>query len=413
MALQRTRRVFGWLAKKLDDLYTHPIDKENREREAYSKTPEGQEELRQERIASLNSDIKSNACKGNLTRVEAGLEALITVSGEDKPSPEEVKDLLYHAGKNQAAIVYAQQGVNPVNLAFIVHNVAKKQEKFLGESLDGKEYLASIHRRLFSNAKTHLRRIIGKPNSAGRSYSTAKRAEEILELTDYTSKEKQEKVIEINKLLVGALIPNFREFALKGLAAEFEDVREKAYEAIDKAQTPPEIREKTEKLVNIYHGKCYNEHFKNHIKAFMQDVVSLEELDLVAKEHNRVFDALDISPEDRENNRLMPVAGLNSNTYRLGLNNLLYRVDPASRNGNPIPPEKEARDMVARIKNYLKPAELKPAERKGVVKALRRIGSFYNGPSNGHNSGGRNGRNQMYKNPQYDRRARQFTKKHR
>ena len=114
-----------------------------------------------------------------------------------------------------------------------------------------------------------------------------------------------------------------------------------------------------------------------------------------------------------EKNRLHPVARLNANSYKIGLNQLLYLVDPASRNGNPIPPEKEAKELADKIKSYLKKADLKPAERKGVIKALRRIDSFYNGHSNGRNFGGRDGRNQMYKNPLYDRRARQLTKKNR
>ena len=368
--------------------------------------------------AAINK-IKEDSKKGDLASVISGLENVIESTADipkgEELSHDEIKDALYTAGKNHAAIAYAQSGVNPVNLAFIVHNVAKNQKKFLGEDLDYKEYLVSIHRSLFGSAKTHLRRIIGKPNSADQSYSTVQRAEEILEFAKYTPEEKHGKIIEINKLLVGALLPNLRELAFKGLATEFEDVRAKVYEAMDKAQTAPEIRAKTEKLVDIYHGKCYNEHFNNHIKAFWHDVISLEELDQVVQEHNRVFDALDISEEDMKKNKLLPVAGFNANTYRVGINNLLYLVDPASRNGNPVPPEKEARDMVARIKSYLKPAELKPAERKGVVKALRRIDSFYNGSSNGHtSSGGRNGRkNQMYKNPQLDRRARLFTKKHR
>ncbi|MBW3005138.1 hypothetical protein KY310_04880 [Candidatus Woesearchaeota archaeon] len=366
-----------------------------------------------DRVEKLQNQMNAGDFEAITESLEDITEQNSGLPQEERFSPEKIKDALYTVGKNQAALVYAQHGVDPVNLAFIIHNVAKSQEKLLGEKLNPEEYTTAVHQHMVGLAKTYLRSIRGKPSIASEVLSAMQRAEQILELANYTPEEKHKQTRELNKHFASALLPSLKGLAFQGLVSEFEDVRKKVYKAMDIAQIAPELRKQVDVLTDIYHGKCYNEHFKNHVVLFMQDLISLEELDKIAKEHNRVFDALDIAGEDIELNRLLPVARLNANTYRVGINNLLYRVDPASRNGNPIPPEKEAKDMAARIKKYLAPAELKTIERKGVVKALRRIDSFYNGHSNGHNSGDRNGRYQMYKNPLYDRRARQLTKKHR
>ncbi|MBW3002077.1 hypothetical protein KY338_02855 [Candidatus Woesearchaeota archaeon] len=360
--------------------------------------------------------IEQDAKKGDLASVISGIENVVNntedIPKKDELSAEEIKNALYTAGKNQAAIVYAKHGVDPVNLAFIVHGIAKNQEKLLDEKLDYEDCMASMHQHMIGLAKTYLRSVRGKPNSASELLSAMQRAEQILELANYTPEDKQAHTIELNKLLVGALLPNLKALAHKGLISEFDDISAKVCEAMDASQTPAEMQGKIKGLLNIYLGKCYNAHFVNHANAFTLGVISLEDLEKITRAHNGFFARTNISREDIEKNRLHPVARLNSNSYRIGINQLLYLVDPASRNGNPIPPEKEARELADKIKIYLKKAELKPVERKGVIKALKRIDSFYNGHSTGQNLRGRDDRNQMYTNPLYDRRAR-LAKKHR
>ena len=418
MKLKRTRKVLGWIAKKFDDLYTHPIDRENREREAHLNSPKGQEELRQENLAALKKEIKVNASKGDLDKVEAGLEALITISGEDKPSPEEIKDTLYTAGKNHAAVAYANNGVDLENLASTIGTVSALSRN-LNEEFDSGEFITFVHRKLVDNAKTHLKRIIRMPNSANMAYAAAQKGEEILELANYTPEEKQEQVADINRLLIGAFLPNLKELAYQGLVTEFEDISEKAYEALDKANRSPAERMLAETVIEIYKGKCYNEHYRNHVQLFVHNVISLEDLSQVVYEHNRIWDTLNISEANRKKNKLLPFAGFTANTYRIGINQLLDSLNTHS-NGRPKASKKRIITTLRKVQDLASKAEL---DEQGLdvihtqIRAIKTAAGYWsngNGHSNGHNSGDRNDRkNQMYKNPQLDRRARQFTKKHR
>jgi hypothetical protein len=465
---------------------------EKESRELFQKVIYQRERI--EKLKNHNEHADFEEIDENLMDIVGNNEGL---PEKEQFSVEQAKDFLYTFGKNKAAIVYAEHGVDPVNLAFIVHNVAKSQEKFLSEKLDGKAYLIDINRRLFDDAKSHLKDSIGKQDSVGLAYTAVQNAEKILEFTDCSPEEKQEKLAEINKFLVGALLPKLKRLSFQGLVSEFEDVRSKIYEAMDKAKSPAELQEKAKGKIDIYRGRCYNAYFKSHCALFALNLLSAAELEKVVEAHNRVFEELNLSEEDIKANKLKTRAAFNSNTYRIGMNQLLasvdpaarngkpgpsekeakdivervkryagfaeltqeekegtndalkrigefygwysifeglnlleekqedfdsetYRVvidrlltsvDPAARNGNPVPPEKEAKEIADKVKSYVQQAGLKPAERKGVVKALRRIDSFYNGHR--QNFGDRNGRNQMYKNPLYDRRARQLTKKHR
>jgi len=385
---------------------------EKESRELFQKVLSQRERI--EKLKNHNKYADFEEIDENLTEIVENNEGL---PEKEQFSVEQAKDFLYTFGKNKAAIVYAEHGVDPVNLAFIVHNVAKSQEKFLGQKLDGKGYLVDINRRLFDDAKSHLKEGIGKQGSVDAAYSTAQIAAEILEFADYSPEKMQEKIIEINKLLTAALLPNIQFLAVQGLVSEFNDLSNKFYQTLDKAGISPAQRAQFERFVKLYKGKCYNVNFNNSCKCFALNLLSIAELEKIAEEHNLVFKELDLVDEDIKANELKTRAAFNSNTYRIGINQLLTSIDPAARNGNPVLPEKEARDIAERVKKYAGLANLKPSEKKGTNHALRRVRRFY-GWDNDHKpweqkSGDKNGRNQMYKNPRYDRRARQLSRKHR
>ncbi|MBD3304528.1 hypothetical protein GF343_05250 [Candidatus Woesearchaeota archaeon] len=384
------------------------------ERKAREKAEKESKDLFQKVLAQRDRIEKLKSYAEQDTFEEIGeslagiLENNVGLPQEEQFFPEQVKNFFYNIGKKKVSVVYEEHGVEPANLAFIVHNAAKSQERCLGENLDGRWFLEVVHRQLFSDAKKRIRNITGQPGTVDSAYSTAQNAEKILECTNYTPDEKQEKIIEINALLAGALLPNLKGLSFQGLVAEFEDACAKSYEAMDKAQTPAELQEKAKGRIDIYKGRCYNNHFKNHANAFALGVISLVELEKIAKEHNRVFAKLDISKKDIDKNRLHPVARLNSNAYRIAINQLLPAIDPAARNGNPVLPEKEAKDIAEKVQQYAGLAELKPSEKKGTNHALKRVSRFY-GWDNGQKpweqkSSGRNGRHN-YKNPLYDKRT--------
>lgn len=373
-------------------------------------------QAQKERIENLQSYTEHTDFK----EIDESLAAIVEnnkgLPEKEQFSSEQIKDTVYNLGINKASVVYEEYGVEPANLAFIAHNVAKSQERCLGEKLDGREFLEVVHRQMVSDAKKRIRNITGQPGTVDSAYSIAQQAEKVLEFTNYTPEKKQEKIIEINALLAGALLPNLKGISFQGLVAEFEDACAKSYEAMDKAKTPAELQEKAKGKIDIYRGRCYNNHFKNHVTAFTLGVISLAELEKIVKEHNSIFAKLGISEEDIANNELRPVARLNSNAYRIAINQLLPAIDPAARNGNPVLSEKEAKDIADKVRKYAGLADLKPSEKKGTAHALRRVDRFY-GWDNGHKPweqkfGGRDGRNQMYKNPLCDKRAR-FAKKHR
>lgn len=350
---------------------------------------------------------KDQSQKGAFFDVEYCIETLGNLAEKipekDRLSSEEILDILETAGMNHTAVIYCDYGVAPANLAFIVHAVAKNQ----GDGFDGRKYLASVHQFLFETSKKYLEKRIGRADTAD-ACSGVQRCEDILEFTGYSFDEKQALVEELNSLLARMLLPCLKEHALNGAVSDFDSVARRIHTAIDAADYTPAQRKAAKKAMDIYKAKCYNLHFMRSIGYFMAKRISFDELTDTVESHNRVQKRLVISEEDCKKNSIKRKAVLASSLCNAEISPLLEKLDPASRNGNPVLPEDEAKDILDRVNKYMGLSDFSSSEKKEKAIILRRISRFY-GWSDGKKPweqklGGKNGRID-YKNPLYDRRT--------
>ncbi|MBW2973230.1 hypothetical protein KY346_02465 [Candidatus Woesearchaeota archaeon] len=307
MVLKRIKKTIGRIVKKVDDVYTHPVDREKKEAEAYFKSSEGQEELRQNKVELHKINAIVSAKTGDFQDVVQNLEGLLEVAKENEiPGAEELKETLNFAGKQAIATAYDQHGIDYKSINHIVHNLAKAYTTFLKEELDEKEYVLSVNKSLIDNLEDMLRSITDEPKNLAQlekavdiAEKTAEQITELLEYTDFPEDEKENQKHIAYKLLAQNLMGMSYLLAESGRPGELALCSWKLLEALDHTGNTPEERETIEAAVEEQKVICYNTIFDNKYKEFVRKKIGLEEMRECAEINNRVVKEAGIPEENK------------------------------------------------------------------------------------------------------------------
>lgn len=388
---------------KLHPLSNSSLNQKNSRLECAEKAIRQRAEIQRVLGDSKNDDFGS---------VVASLESIAEnneyISSEEQLSSEEVKNILYTAAKKQAALVYDKSGIGPANLDSVVQNVARAQEKLVGEPLDKNALLAYFHRDFLENTQLSLISLRGNPHSIKQAEGIAQKAMHLLDLGAYSPAEKAGHEERINKLLAQNFMGYLKFFAINGLALDFEGCGKRFMNLVENANLNPVQRKNAEAWLNEARVSCYNNQFMNYTAAFNAGVIALQDLIVCARDNNQAVEEAGM-PKDgsvRVYARITPAA------YKLEIERLLCSIDPETNRKRTIAWQ-EARTVLNKVKQYIAEAELTERQTVDLNASISRMRAAYKKHgSDGQKPWGNNGK-KYYKNPPYERTSRRFTKQHR
>ena|GEM_PF-5264382 len=308
------KKIVSGLKAKVIDLYSTPEEieqrkreSEKREAEAYFKSQDGQEELRQNKVELYKINAIVSAKTGDFLDTMQNLEGLLEVAKEDEmPDAEELKETLNFAGKQAIATAYDENGVKPESINHIVHNLAKAYTQFFEEEFDAKEYVISVNKVLIDNLENMLRSITDEPKDLSQlrkavdiAETTAEQITDLLEYTDLPEDEKENQKNIAYKLFAQNLMGASYLLAKSGRPGELALCSLKLLDALDNTGNTPEEKEAIEAAVEEQKVICYNTIFDNNYDAFVRKEIGLEEVRECAEINNRVVKEAGIPKENK------------------------------------------------------------------------------------------------------------------
>lgn len=338
--------------------------REQEAREAYLKTPEGQEEFRKGKVARLKHNI--NITKDyDIGEVSEKLENLLEIAKEDEIEENYVHDCIYSAGKRAAAIVYDEKGANPDNIEQVVEDVAESYKKLLDKDIDKDEFAMYVHKNLIEDLLQILRDL---PESASiaDAENVVKQVNGLLDFTDYSEKEKDTRKTNLQRLLGSNYLKHMEKLAKKGDADDFDHYKEKLFEALNHTENTALELANIRLSVDKFRVMCYKENYTNTVVAFGNGDIPIAELEqCIAKNNKTVKESL--MPERLKHRYLR---ALSPNAYREEIDRLIY-------NFKFVENKSQFRNLSKEIRRCIKPAKLDKEERAHLEKTLRNINAIF------------------------------------
>ena len=338
--------------------------REQEAREAYLKTPEGQEEIRKGKVARMKHYLNI-AANNDIGKVTEKLEKLLAIAKEGEVPDDYVQDCIYSAGKRAAAIVYDEKGANPENIEQVVDDVAEAYKKLLEQDIDKDEYVMYINKTVIEDLLDFLRDLptYAKIDDAENAFEQIK---ELLEFTDYSDKEKDTRKTNLQRLLGANYLKHMEKLAKKGDADNFELFKEKLFEALEHTGNTALDLANIRLSVDKFRVMCYKENYTNFVVDFGKGNIPIAELEQCAARNNQVI------KESLMPKRLKPryLRALSPNAYREELDRLIY-------NFKFVENKKQFRKISKEIRRCIKPARLNKEERASLERTLRNINAIF------------------------------------